>query len=352
MSEYIISPSKGVEVLASAIEKESPDKVFVLTDNNVIKLARSYASASGIDPSDIISIDPGDLNKNFESLQKILLRLSEKGASRKSMLVNIGGGMITDIGGFAAAIFKRGIKCINISTSLLGAVDASIGGKTGINFNGLKNEIGVFRDPLLTIIDPADLASLPHDELLSGYAEMLKTGYIDSDDLLNKLLQLSRQLDNPVAVGEGIRACLAVKNRVVTEDPYEKGIRMYLNLGHTAGHAFESMMLRLGKPISHGAAVAHGLLVALILSAMEEKLPWDESRRFCREILLPMYPSVPLQCKDYDYLIDTMHHDKKASGGKIRFVLVKSPGNLVVRDDIGDATVKAALDLYRDLTGQ
>lgn len=352
MSEYIISPSKGAEVLASAIEKENADKVFILTDGNVMPVAKRYAESVGVDPSGLISINPGDTNKNFESLQEILMQLSVNGASRNSLLVNIGGGMITDIGGFAAAVFKRGIRCINVSTSLLGAVDASIGGKTGINFNGLKNEIGVFRDPVLTIIDPADLSSLPREELLSGYAEMIKTGYIDSECLLDKLMKLSERLDDPIALGDGIKECLEVKNRVVTADPFEKGIRMYLNLGHTMGHAFESMMLAQGSPIPHGAAVAHGLLVALILSAMEENLPWEESRRYCREILLPLYPCVPLQCKQYDKLIDTMHHDKKAAGGRVKFVLVRKPGDLVVRDDISDAKVKAALDLYRDLTLQ
>ncbi len=341
-----------LSLVEPAIAALDPDKVIIVTDSTVWPLLGPvYRQVPALADAPVAEVKAGEANKNLESLAGVLEVLTRSGATRRSLVVNIGGGMVTDLGGFAAAVFKRGIRFINVPTTLLGAVDASIGGKTGVDFMGFKNEVGAFAEPSVTLVRTENLVTLPHSELLSGYAEMLKTGYIASEELLKRFDPV-RDLSNPEVLGELIGCCLAFKEEVTTEDPTERGRRRILNFGHTAGHAFESEMLRRGAPVPHGCAVAHGMLVALILSHMLRDLPASYAQDYAREVLMPYYGALPLQCKDYAGLISLMGHDKKnLRAGEISFVLLDAPGKPVWQP-VEPSLIEAALDIYRDLTGQ
>ena len=217
---------------------------------------------------------------------------------------------MTDLGGFAAATFKRGIRFINIPTTLLSAVDAAVGGKTGVNFNGLKNEIGVFKEAETVIISTVFFSTLPERELKSGYAEMLKHGLLDGEAVYNKLLDYD--FDN--VAGNGllrlVEESVNVKRRIVEQDPFEQGLRRALNLGHTAGHAFESLALKRNSPVPHGYAVAWGMVVEAVLSHTEKGFPSAELYRLA-DYVCRHYGAFHITCDDYPELIEFMRHDKK-----------------------------------------
>ena len=231
----------------------SYDKLFVLTDRNTFKFAFPLLANSKLcSNAEQIIIEADDTHKNLEALTSVWKILSDKHATRRSFMINLGGGMVTDLGGFAASTFKRGIRYINIPTTLLGAVDAAVGGKTGINFNGLKNEIGVFNPAESVLISTVFFKTLSREHLLSGYAEMLKHGLISTPDTYNKLLTLDfSDLDLDKLLGL-LEESVKVKEHIVEVDPFEKNIRKSLNLGHTVGHAFESLSHERKSPIQHG----------------------------------------------------------------------------------------------------
>ena len=246
--------------------------------------------------------------------------LGNGGASRHSLLICLGGGMITDLGGFAAATFKRGITFVNIPTTLLAMVDAAVGGKTGINFNGLKNEVGVFREAETVIIDTQFLRTLDAQNLRSGYAEMLK----------HALLQ------------DLVRQSIDVKRRIVAEDPTEKGIRKALNLGHTTAHAFESLALHENRVLLHGYAVAWGLAGELYLSATKLGFPTDRMRQTVQYIN-EHYGKFEFTCKQYEQLYNYMTHDKKNVGGVINFTLLHNVGDICLNQH---ATKEELFDMF------
>lgn len=299
----------------------------------------------------VITVEAGDSHKNLDSLRHIWEQLQELGATRKSLMVNVGGGMITDIGGFAAASFKRGIRFFNVPTTLLSAVDAAVGGKTGINFGGLKNEIGTFCDAEAVVISTSWLVTLPQNELRSGYAEMLKHGLIDSGEEYRRLLDFDIAAADFTGLLPLVERSVMVKKRVVEEDPREHGIRRALNLGHTAGHAFESWAMRRGEPVPHGYAVAWGLVVDLVLSHLRLGFPADMLRELAAYVRR-VYGVIPITCADYPALLELMSHDKKNSTpGAINFTLLDSPGKVHIDCIVEPREIEAALDIFRDLLG-
>lgn len=324
---------------------------FILTDTNTVRdvlpeLCRESTVAAG---ATVITIPAGDVNKSLDSLVTIWDSLVKNGATRASLLINLGGGMVTDIGGFAAATFKRGIRFINMPTTLLGAVDAAVGGKTGINFDGLKNEIGAFREADDVIISTKFFATLPDHELLSGYGEMLKHGLLKGKDAFDSLMAydvLGRDLEHLLTL---LEENVKVKRDVVLEDPTEKGIRKALNLGHTPGHAFESWAMARREPVPHGYAVAWGLLVDLILSHMELGFPSALLQQYAAK-LKGLYGPLPISCDDYDALLEYMRHDKKnASADTVNFTLLDAPGQVHIDSIVSPVTIREALDIFRDL---
>lgn len=328
------------------------DKVFILTDDNTEKLCFHYIeSLDEIKSAGKITIKAGDNNKNIESLASIWKFLSENGATRNSILINLGGGMITDIGGFAAASFKRGIKCINIPTTLLGAVDAAVGGKTGINFIGLKNEIGAFAPAETVLIDSAFFKSLDKANFLSGYAEMVKHGLISNNNTWSRLLQFETSNIDYDLLRELVVESVLVKENIVEQDPFEKGLRKALNLGHTVGHAFESLSYTMGKPMQHGYAVAWGIICELYLSRVKCGFPKDklwQTLSFIKE----NYGAFYFGCDEYEDLYKLMTHDKKnESADRINFTLLEDVGKLVLNQTAIKEEIFESIDFLRESIG-
>lgn len=353
-SSRLVFTDSVADSLSLLVRSENPSGVFVIADSNTAPLIAQplISECAPLSAARLITVEAGDDNKNLAQLSRIWEQLSANGATRHSMIVNIGGGVVTDMGGFAAATFKRGVRCVNVPTTLLGAVDAALGGKTAVNFAGLKNEIGVFADPLAVIVDARYFSTLPHAELLSGYAELLKHSLLENYAELREALDFDLADPDFDLLQQLLERSIRVKQRIVTEDPHEHGIRKALNLGHTAGHAFESLAMEKLAPVPHGYAVAWGLVVALVLSRMKLGLDTavlDSVARFVAET----YPAPTALCTDYDRLVALMRHDKKnLSASAINFTLLQAPGKPVVNCEVAPSDITAAIDIARDLFGR
>ena len=301
---------------------DKASKVFILTDENVApfwlpEVAHWLHCESAVD----IIIKAGEQHKNLQTIQRIWKILMKHYADRNALLINLGGGVVTDLGGFAASTYKRGIKFINVPTTLLAMVDAAIGGKTGIDFGGGKNQIGTFAEAEEVIIYPVCLKTLPERELLSGLAEMLKYGFIADAKLLETNLENYRQVVNHAG---------KIKREIVMQDPTEKGLRKILNFGHTLGHAIESYCLTTDYPLLHGEAVTLGMLGALWLSV--KQLGLDESVLQNFENQLPMLLSeadISLSVSNIEPILSYLVHDKKNKDENQQFVLIEAVGKPV-----------------------
>lgn len=312
--------------LNSFLAGKDYSKIFVLVDSNTHEhcLPILLEELVTVGQIEVIEIPAGEENKVIEIAVQIWATLTEFGADRKSILINLGGGMITDLGGFVASTFKRGIDFLNIPTSLLAQVDAAIGGKTGIDFAGLKNQIGTFAQPELTLISAEFLSTLPQRELYSGLAEMMKHGLIykkthwedirDTEEFTVEILhRLTQESAN-------------IKREIVEKDPTEAGYRKILNFGHTVGHAIESYYLNTEFPYLHGEAIAIGMLVESVLSFENELISSVELDEIFYNIS-GLFPKEPINEGIIIDLIELMNHDKKNQSGQISFSLLNGIGN-------------------------
>jgi 3-dehydroquinate synthase len=332
------------------IVKSYPEgKAFLLTDQTAAGFCLPLVKAV-LDEFSIkyLAIPSGEENKNIQSVGLVWDFMSNYGADRKSLLINLGGGMLTDLGGFAASTFKRGLDFVNIPTTLLAQVDASIGGKTGFNFNGLKNEIGVFMEPNSVIINTNFLKTIDHENFLSGYAEMLKHGLIKSRDHWNELLTFDMESIDYDALQEIIAHSVAIKKWHVLNDLTEQNIRKALNFGHTIGHAFESYAMKTGRPILHGYAVVYGMVAELYLSAIECGLEISELDTISAW-LLAKYGKFEIQESDFEALYQLMTHDKKNEGKRINFTLISEIGKVEINVDCPKELIVEALEYYRSI---
>ena len=360
MAQKVIFSEQLERTLETAIGECHPDRLFVLTDDNTSRLCWPVVKDYGcLAAAQLITIPSGDEHKNLTSLSHVWQQLQQGGATRHSLMVCLGGGMVTDLGGFAASTFKRGIAFINIPTTLLAMVDASVGGKTGINFCGLKNEVGVFSEAQAVIICTRFLQTLDMQNVLSGYAEMLKHGLISNKEHWAELLRfpiesLNRQdaEDSSDGLASLLARSVAVKERIVEADPHEQGLRKALNLGHTIGHAIEEWSFTPAKPtpnpLLHGYAVAYGLVGELYLSAVKCHFPTDRLRQtvqFVRE----HYGTPAITCNDYPALLRLMTHDKKNTAGTINFTLLADIGELQLNQSATDEEICEALDFLREM---
>ena len=345
--QKVIISNQLEQILSEEIAACKADHTFILTDETTLRLClpvvSSYACLQG---ARTITIKAGDTHKDLESISHVWSELQRMGATRHSLLINLGGGMVTDLGGFAASTFKRGISFINIPTTLLSMVDASVGGKTGINFGGLKNEIGVFNNASCVILDTIFLQTLDEKNILSGYAEMQKHGLISTEEHWAELMNFDIEKPNLKELGELVAKSVQVKERIVTEDPTEKGIRKALNLGHTVGHAFESLALQR-KPVLHGYAVAWGLVCELYLSVAKTSFPVDKMRQMTR-FIFEHYGRMSITCDDYPALLELMTHDKKNTGSDINFTLLGGIGDIRINQTATKEEIEEALDFYRE----
>ena len=302
-------------------------------------------------PQHLITIPDGDNNKTLDTVTRVWDEMERMGVTRHSLVINLGGGTVTDLGGFAAATFKRGVRFINMPTTLLGAVDAAVGGKTGINFSGLKNEIGAFAPASDVIISTCFFDTLPMPEIKSGFAEVLKHAMLSDRSEFLRLLDhdFSAPIDHDDLL-ERLQCSVQVKVDIVARDPNEQGERKALNLGHTVGHAFESLAMKRGKPVPHGYAVAWGLVTEAVLSHITLKFPSEDVHRlgaFVRD----NYRDFPFTCDDYDELLAVMRHDKKSRDGEISCTLLAAIGDYRIDQTVTPDDVTAALDILRDLLG-
>ena len=323
------------------------DRVFILADETTARLCvPAIEKVGGLESAYHIVIGATDACKTLCSLTHVWEELGKGGGTRHSLLINIGGGMVTDLGGFAASTFKRGISYINIPTTLLAMVDASVGGKTGINFGGLKNEIGVFSNAHTVILDTQFLQTLDRENICSGYAEMLKHGLISGEQMWAELITFDLEQPDLAKLRQMVADSVAVKERIVEEDPTEQGIRKALNLGHTAGHAFESFALR-HKPVLHGYAVAWGLICELYLSTVKTGFPSDKMRQTV-SFIKEHYGKMTITCDDYPDLFELMTHDKTNTSGIINFTLLGGIGDIRINQTATKEEIFEALDFYRE----
>lgn len=358
MENQIIIEAEDINAaLMQAVAETPHDRLFLLADDNVERDVFPIIAPFLEEKEPVrIIIPSGEEHKNISTLSIVWEALAAEGASRNSLLINLGGGVITDLGGFAAACFKRGIRFINLPTTLLAAVDAAVGGKTGVDFNGLKNEIGAFAPADRVILSTAPFATLPDFQMASGFAEIVKMTMIRSEKEYTRILLESeknglnlRSPDFPLA--SLLSFSVAEKARIVEQDPKEAGLRKILNFGHTCGHAFETLLLRRGTPIPHGDAVAHGILVALILSNIRLRTDSLLIHQYKNRILTSLFKRLPIKCDDTDALIELMSHDKKNASGRITFILLNAIGRPVIVPNTPVTDIQAALDIYIDIMG-
>jgi len=334
--------------LSTAIAACAPDKLFVLVDETTQTRCWSKLNhLTCLHDAHLITVPATDTHKDIETLSQVWKALSNGGATRHSCLINLGGGMITDLGGFAASTFKRGISFINIPTTLLGMVDAAVGGKTGINFNGLKNEVGTFSDARVVLLSTLFLDTLDPQNLRSGYAEMLKHGLISNTETWAELVNFHLETPDLKQLQDMVAQSVQVKQRIVELDPHEQALRKALNLGHTIGHAFESWALKQGHPILHGYAVAYGLVCELYLSAVKTGFPVDKMRQTL-QFISAHYGTLGFTCDDYPLLLQLMQHDKKNTSNRINFTLLADIGEIKIDQTATEDEIKAALDFYRE----
>jgi 3-dehydroquinate synthase len=283
-----------------------------------------------------IVIKAGEQHKNLQTVQRIWKTLMKHHADRNAWIINLGGGVITDLGGFVASTYKRGIRFINVPTTLLAMVDAAIGGKTGIDFGGAKNQIGTFAEAEAVLVDPVFLSTLPRREILSGMVEMLKYGFIADAKLLG--INLENYQDFILRAGE-------IKREIVKEDPHENGLRKILNFGHTLGHAIESHSLTTDQPLLHGEAVAMGMCAALWLSVKQLGLDKKVLQNFEKQLpMLLAEADVALSETDIEPIMSYLAHDKKNKGEKPQFVLLEAVGKPVWNVEVEPEAIKTALE--------
>ena len=345
---YIHFNTKAYEELNSYLEKNKPSKILILVDENTHNYCYPIFIEQLITEVDVevIEIESGEIHKNIETCTGIWNVLTELGTDRNSLVINLGGGVITDMGGFVASTFKRGIKFINIPTTLLSMVDASVGGKTGIDLGNLKNQIGLFSYPEMVIIDSDFLQTVSEREIRSGMAEILKYGLANNYKLWVEIKDVNEFDFNQL--NELIFNSISIKNDIVLEDPKEKGLRKVLNFGHTLGHAIESYFLESEEKenLTHGEAIAIGMVCAAYISHKElgfDKVKLEEVKK----TILSIYEKVAIdENADYESIITLLKHDKKNLNGEVLFVLLTDFEKFKLNCKVSEDVIRQSLEYY------
>lgn len=329
------------------IKDNNFSKIFILVDENTHeKCLPLFLRKLETDISiEIIEIESGEINKTIDTCVGVWNALSDLDADRKSLMINIGGGVITDLGGFVACTFKRGIAYVNVPTTLLSMVDASVGGKTGVDLGHLKNQIGVIDNPDLVLIDTNFLNTLPSNQMRSGLAEMLKHGLISDEAYWNRFLDLSAL--NLSDLDELIYQSVIIKKNVVEEDPFEGGIRKTLNFGHTLGHAIESFFLSNPnkETLLHGEAIIIGMILACYISTELTNFPKETTIKI-KDLFTNYYGKVSIDKSEYAPIIELLKYDKKNNHGNINFVLLESIGNSKIDCIVDEKIIIDAFEFY------
>ena len=339
----ILTSPLAEAVLTQKINTEDYSTVFILCDDNTH--THCLPVLNDLIPetvkANILLMREGELNKNISTCTDLWKELSAKGADRNSLLINLGGGVVTDLGGFVACTYKRGIPFLNIPTSLLSMVDASVGGKTGIDLGVLKNQIGIIREPEAVLILPQFLQTLPTRHLKNGFVEMLKHGLIADKAHWDEITpENCHEIDS-------ILHSIEIKSQVVQKDPNEKGLRKILNFGHTLGHAIESFLLNHPdrSPLLHGEAIAIGLVLEAYLSHRASGLSILEANQVKHRIA-SVFPKQKFSAEEIEVINSLMLHDKKNLKGQVRFALLRELGAAVFDQFVDHQDILDAFDYY------
>ncbi len=344
---YVNFQKDAYTKLNQFIASYNPSKIFVLVDENTHEhcaqiLLQTIETTKEIE---VIEIESGEENKNLDTCSGVWHALTELGADRKSLLINLGGGVITDLGGFVASCFKRGIAFVNIPTTLLSMVDASVGGKTGVDLGVLKNQIGLFSDPEMVLIDFNYLKTVSEVEIISGLAEIIKYGITYDVKLWNEIVGFKElSVSN---ISKLIHRSIEIKNEVVTEDPKEAGLRKILNYGHTLGHAIESYFLESDHKtkLTHGEAIAVGMITEGYISEKLLSFPAEKLKNI-KDFIISVYGKIEINKEDYQPIMDLLIHDKKNVGGQVNFVLLNDFESFKLDCKVEKDLIIEALDYY------
>jgi len=335
---------KGYSALSKLLTDKKYSSIFILVDKNTLThcypvFLKNLQSSFDFQ---LIEIPSGEVHKNLETCIAVWNKITALGADRKSLLITLGGGVITDLGGFVASCFKRGIDFVNIPTTLLSMVDASVGGKTGVDLGVLKNQIGLFANPQMVIVDDEYLNTLSPREVTSGMAEIIKYGLTYDMKLFNQIKESKEQ-----QINELIHRSIEIKNEVVLQDPKEKHLRKILNFGHTLGHAIESFYLESStkETLTHGEAIAIGMICeSYISSKLLNFSPLKVAE--IKETILSIYPKIILDKNDFSDIMELLKHDKKNVSGNVNFVLLFDFEDYKIDCKVSDELIIESLEFY------
>ena len=331
----IVFNETGYVELNALLQKKCYSKIFIIVDENTNQfcLPEFLPLISTEVTLEIIELESGEILADF-------------GADRKSLIVNLGGGVLSDLGGFVASTFKRGIDFINVPTTLLGMVDASVGGKNGVDLGALKNQIGTITNAQMVLVDTRFLKTLAPNQMRSGLAEMLKHGLIADQNYWSLFLKME-QLDS-LELDELIHKAIAIKNKIVSQDPKENGIRKALNFGHTLGHAIESYFLESPQKTTllHGEAIAIGMILESYLS-LQKQLITSEDYFEIKNTIKSIFGTIEILDADFPPICDFLIHDKKNEYGKVQFVLLNGIGNVMINQEVAIDLIQSAFDDYK-----
>ncbi|MFL2611075.1 MAG: 3-dehydroquinate synthase [Flavobacteriaceae bacterium] len=344
----IFFSNQNSSLINKLILKNKYSKVFILVDSNTNKYCLNSFLEKHLNEikAELITIKNGEENKNTKNLHSAWTKISKLGGDRDSLLINLGGGLVSDLGGFVASTYNRGIDFINVPTTLLSIVDASIGGKVGINVEKLKNQVGVFNYPKLILIDTSFLRTLPNRELNSGYAEMIKHGLIFEKKYYKTLSEL-KNIDSKLST-ELIYNSITIKSKIVKKDPKEKNIRKMLNFGHTLGHAIESHFLgkKKSKTLLHGEAIAVGMILESYISYKILKMPFEQCLDI-KQTINSKFKNIKINNEDSKSITNLIKFDKKNKDGKVLFVLLYEIGKSKIDVEVPKKTIIESLEFYR-----
>ncbi|TDS17697.1 3-dehydroquinate synthase [Sphingobacterium paludis] len=345
---YTVYFEKNLDSLSSFIAARAYSQILILVDRNTNDhcLPLLQQAIPQISDYDIIEVDPGEENKNIDFCIGVWKTMLDFGADRKALMINLGGGVVTDLGGFAAATYKRGIDFIQIPTTLLSQVDASVGGKTGIDLDNVKNIIGTFTQPQAVFISSLFLKSLDDRQMRSGFAEVIKHGLIFDRNLFEQTQQVDLEADD---LDEIIYRSVAIKNEVITQDPTEQGLRKILNFGHTIGHAVEGYsLLHDENPLLHGEAIAIGMICEAYLSVKLNGLKEEGLHRIVKRFD-ELFDRYALKTETYEELLALMQNDKKNESKRVGFALLADVGQCDYNLFVEEEAIKESLDFYKNL---
>lgn len=339
---------KGYEALNLHLKETKYSNLFIITDSNTNDycLPKFLPYLETDLTIEIIEFEAGEINKNIDTCIEIWKVLTELGGDRKSLVINLGGGVVTDLGGFVSSTFKRGLDFIHIPTTLLSMVDASVGGKTGVDLGNLKNQIGVINVPIMVLIDTQYLETVPQNEMRSGLAEMLKHGLIFDKNYWEQFLDL-KTIDF-VDLDALIHRSVAIKNEIVMQDPTEKNIRKALNFGHTLGHAIESYFLENENKTTllHGEAIAIGMILESYIS-LHKNLITEAEYHQIKSVIKAIFDDITFEENDIQPILDLLIHDKKNEFGTIQFALIEGIGAIKINQLVENELILSAFQDYK-----